>query len=109
MAQVSSTPTIVEVILAGLEPRSPAGNEFRLPVYEWSQLWAVVSAMIVMAPANESISKDVAIQVLLPSTGFQVAGLDHRVAGIGAVVRPALVHRQLHGDVERLAGDCAGL
>ncbi|MEX2680166.1 MAG: zinc ribbon domain-containing protein [Candidatus Sigynarchaeota archaeon] len=83
---------IVEVILAGLEPRSPAGNEFRLPIHEWAQVWAVVSAMIVMAPANESISKDVAIQVLLPSTGFQVAGLDHRVAA--QIIETALLQQQ---------------
>ncbi len=91
-AQSPQPQTFVEVILAGLEPRSPAGNEFRLPVYEWSQVWAVVSAMIVMAPANESISKDVAIQVLLPSTGFQVAGLDHRVAA--QIIETALVQQQ---------------
>lgn len=82
----------VEVILAGLEPRSPAGKEFRLPVHEWAQVWAVVSAMIVMAPDNESISKDVAIQVLLPSTGFQVAGLDHRVAA--QIIETALTQQQ---------------
>ncbi len=90
--QVPQPRPIVEVILAGLEPRSPTGNEFRLPVYEWSQVWAVVSAMIVMAPANESISKDVAIQVLLPSTGFQVAGLDHRVAA--QIIDTALTQQQ---------------
>nr|MDO8086656.1 zinc-ribbon domain-containing protein [Candidatus Sigynarchaeum springense] len=83
---------VVEVILAGLEPRSPAGNEFRLPIHEWAQVWAVVSAMIVMAPPNESISKDVAIQVLLPSTGFQVAGLDHRVAA--QIIETALMQQQ---------------
>jgi hypothetical protein len=90
--QVPQPQPVVEVILAGLEPRSPAGNEFRLPVYEWSQVWAVVSAMIVMAPENESISKDVAIQVLLPSTGFQVAGLDHRVAA--QIIDTALTQQQ---------------
>ncbi len=90
--QIPPSQPIVEVILAGLEPRSPAGNEFRLPVFEWSQVWAVVSAMIVMAPENESISKDVAIQVLLPSTGFQVAGLDHRVAA--QIIDTALTQQQ---------------
>lgn len=91
-AQPAQPQPVVEVILAGLEPRTPSGNEFRLPVHEWAQVWAVVSAMIVMAPPNESISKDVAIQVLLPSTGFQVAGLDHRVAA--QIIDTALVQQQ---------------